>query len=208
MQGVLKTASLYFYYGAMGSAKTAQAIITAYNYEERGQTAVCMKPMKDSRTRNKLWSRLGINRDALLLSNDCDPKKIVVDIMTETKTRIDVVIVDEVQFLTPEQIWQLASIVDDLDIPVLCFGLRADAFCNLFPGSETLLAIADKIIEVKTMCHCGKKATISARIHNGKIVREGEQVKIGSNKDYIALCRKCYMNDKLDKEDIHLEKTV
>lgn len=175
----------------MGAAKSAQVIIAAYNYEERGQVAVCMKPIQDTRTKSTIESRLGISREALLLREHDDPY-VMIDGKTINGQPIDVIIVDEVQFLTSRQIWRLAVIVDKLKIPVLCYGLRADFKGNLFPGSAKLMAIADNIHEIKTMCHCGKKAIMNARIVDGNIVTEGEQIVIGSNESYVALCRSCY----------------
>ena len=187
---------LYFFYGAMGAAKTAQAIITAYNYEERGMNPLCLKPSTDTRTDAKLWSRLGISRDSLLIGCNEDPYHIVAHLIKKGH-HYDAVIVDEVQFFSPKQIEGLAMIADNLEIPVLCYGLRTDFRGHLFDGSARLMALADKISEVKTMCHCGRKATMNARIQDGKMVREGEQILIGGNDEYIALCRSCYFQGKL-----------
>lgn len=180
----------------MGAAKTAQAIITAYNYKERGQEAFCMKPMIDTRSSNKLESRLGVEWDAIVVSKE---DSISTIINNEWKGRFkDVVIVDEIQFFTPMQIWQLAEVVDNLCVPVICYGLRSDFQGNLFPGSAQLLTLADEIHEIKTMCHCGKKAIMNIRLDKeGKIIRDGEQILIGGNESYIALCRRCYINNRV-----------
>lgn len=191
-------AKLFFYYGAMGAAKTAQAIITAYNYAERGQNALCMKPSIDTRTTSKISSRLGIERNAAIIRPTTDIQEYIRNYNEHHPKKLDAVIVDEAQFLTKAQVWNLAKIVDEDDIPVMCFGLRSDFKGDLFPGSGALLAIADEIHEIKTMCWCGSKATMNARFLDGAIVKEGEQIKIGSNESYIALCRKHYQQEMLE----------
>ncbi len=184
-------AKLYFYYGAMGSSKTANALMTEYNYSERGQRALLGKTNID--TRNgiyKIKSRMGLEKDCILLSDICAMKD------DELKS-YDAIIVDEIQFATPEQIDFLARIVDELSVPVLCYGLRTDFQTRLFDGSRRLLELADEIKEVKTVCWCGKKATCNARYNEQGIVREGTQVLLGANDEYIALCRKHFMEGKL-----------
>ena len=188
-------AKLYFYYGAMGSSKTANALMVAFNYEERGQKPLVCKTGVDTRDGVRtIHSRMGLSRECVLLEEVCkwSPEKI---------RAYNVVIVDEAQFATKEQIDFLASIVDDLDVPVMCYGLRADFQNNLFPGSERLLALSDEIHEVKTMCWCGRKATCNARYNAHGIVREGEQVMLGANDEYIALCRKHFNEGKLKPDD-------
>ena len=184
-------AKLYFYYGAMGSSKTANALMTEYNYSERGQKALLGKTNID--TRNgiyKIKSRIGLEKDCVLLSDICARGD------DELKS-YDAIIVDEIQFATPEQIDFLARIVDQLSVPVLCYGLRTDFQTRLFEGSRRLLELADEIKEVKTVCWCGKKATCNARYNEQGIVREGSQVLLGANDEYVALCRKHFMEGKL-----------
>ena len=187
-------AKLYFYYGAMGSSKTANALMTEYNYAERGQKALLGKTNID--TRNgiyKIKSRIGLEKDCVLLSDICA-------MGDEALKGYDAIIVDEIQFAAKEQIDFLARIVDELDVPVLCYGLRTDFQTNLFEGSKRLLELADEIKEVKTVCWCGKKATCNARYNEQGIVREGSQVLLGANDEYIALCRKHFMEGKLHEE--------
>lgn len=174
-------AKLYFRYGAMGSSKTANALMVKYNYEERGQKILIAKPAIDTRNGDrKIWSRIG-------LESDC----IWFDEITDDKLEgIDCLIVDESQFLTEENIRYLVYIVDILDIPVICYGLRSDFKGNLFPGSQWLLAWADTIEELKTVCWCGCKATFNARYNENGIIKDGEQVVLGANESYISLCRK------------------
>jgi thymidine kinase len=184
-------AKLYFYYGAMGSSKTANALMVAYNYSERGQKTLLAKTNIDTRDgSHTIRSRIGLERNCILLSDLCAMKD-------EEIREYDAVIVDEIQFASKEQIDHLAYIVDYLEVPVLCYGLRTDFQLNLFEGSERLLAIADEIKEVKTMCWCGHKATCNARYNRNGIVREGSQVMLGANDEYIALCRKHFLEGKL-----------
>ena len=187
-------AKLYFYYGAMGSSKTANALMTEYNYAERGQKALLGKTNTDTRNgKYKIKSRIGLEKDCVLLSEICS--------MNEEEIKgFDAIIVDEIQFATAEQIDFLACVVDKLGVPVLCYGLRTDFQTNLFEGSRRLLELADEIREVKTVCWCGKKAICNARYNDEGIVREGSQVLLGANDEYIALCRKHFREGKLYKE--------
>ena len=181
-------AKLYFKYGAMGSSKSAQALITKFNYEERGMKVWLLKPATDDRDGvTTIRSRIGLAADADTIRND-------ESIMShfEKQPKVDVIIVDECQFLAPSQVDELRDIVDEMDIPVLCFGLRTDFLTHLFPGSLRLFELADSITEIKTICDCGKKATVNARISNGRIVTEGEQVFIGGNDAYLAMCHSCW----------------
>lgn len=182
-------AKLYFKYGAMGSSKTANALITKFNYEERGMKVWLIKPSVDDRDgANAVKSRIGLYAEAYVVTPD-------KDLIEEYKNHndIDVIIADECQFLTPEQIDGLRRIVDLYDIPVLCFGLRTDFLTHLFPGSRRLFEVADSISEIKTICTCGKKAIINARIdENGKVVTEGDQILIGGNDSYVAMCHSCW----------------
>ena len=180
-------AKLYFKYGAMGSSKTAQALITKYNYEENDLKVWLIKPATDNRDGAAVVrSRIGLMAEAESIAPGAD----LYAMFKERNT--DVVIVDECQFFPPEQIDQLRRILDDLDIPVLCFGLRSDFRTKLFPGSQRLFELADSIQEIKTICDCGVKATVNARVVDGYVVTEGAQVLIGGNDCYIAMCHRCY----------------
>ena len=185
-------AKLYFKYGAMGSSKTAQALITKYNYEENDLSVWLLKPSADDRDGVQiLRSRIGLEASADIISPETD---IFLRFETEKLGQVDVIIVDECQFFTSEQIDQLREIVDAYNLPVMCFGLRTDFQTKLFPGSRRLMEVADSILEIKTICDCGAKATVNARIDSsGHIVTEGAQVVLGGNDSYIAMCHKCYM---------------
>ena len=179
-------AKLYYYYGAMGSSKTANALMTRFNYEEVGQRALLCKPSIDIRDGKKVVrSRIGMEYECILLEEFLNYS------IDEIKS-YDCIIVDEVQFATAEQIDFLSDVVDFMDVPVVCYGLRTDFRNRLFPGSEHLIAIADHIQELKTVCWCGKKATCNARYNDSGIIREGEQVMLGANDSYKPLCRKHY----------------
>ena len=182
-------AKLYFKYGAMGSSKTAQALITKFNYEERGMSVWLIKPSTDDRDgATVIRSRIGLRAEADVIFPQDD-----VRAMFDALDRRDVVIADECQFLTPRQIDQLRELVDEEDVPVLCFGLRTDFQTKLFPGAARLFELADSITEIKTICECGSKATVNARIGpDGKVVTEGEQVLLGGNDTYVAMCHACW----------------
>lgn len=184
-------AKLYFKYGVMGSSKTAQALITKFNYEERGMSVWLIKPQIDNRDGDGIIrSRAGLSSPAYVLPIDED----VYQSYLKLKEKIDVIIVDEAQFLSEEQVNQLSMIVIDYNIPVLCFGLRADFRTKMFPGSKRLMEIADSITEIKTICSCGRKATVNVRLdENGRIITEGEQILIGGNDTYTAMCYQCYI---------------
>ncbi len=180
-------AKLYFRYGAMGSSKTANAIMVWYNYKERGQNALLVKPSVDTRDGlHKIESRCGLYAECTLF-DDIDWNAVRAHVY-------DCLIIDEAQFLSVEQVDMLLPIVDDCGIPVICYGLKTDFQGNFFPGSARLLARADTIEEVKTICWCGRKATNNARLDGmGGITKEGEQVVLGANDKYIGLCRKHWM---------------
>ena len=184
-------AKLYFKYGAMGSSKTATALITKYNYEERGMKVWLIKPAADSRDGAFLLrSRIGLTAECEAVGPEKDIREIY-----RQHGKVDVIIVDECQFLTAPQIDQLRELVDEQDIPILCFGLRTDFQTRLFPGSLRLFELADSITEIKTMCDCGRKATTNARISpDGYVITEGDQVFLGGNDSYIAMCHRCYKN--------------
>ena len=196
-------AKLYFKYGAMGSSKTAQALITKYNYEENDLSVWLIKPSADTRDGAAvLRSRIGLEATVDIITPAVD----VFRLFAETKKdHCDVIIVDECQFLLPEQIDQLRSIVNEFGIPVMCFGLRTDFQTKLFPGSRRLMEVADTIQEIKTICDCGAKATVNARIDGeGHIVTQGAQVVLGGNDSYIAMCHKCYVNGIRENKVIKL----
>ena len=182
-------AKLYFKYGAMGSSKTANALITKFNYEERGMKVWLLKPSIDDRDgADLIRSRIGLEEHAYVVKPDTD----LFEEFTKL-TDYDVIIADECQFFTAKQIDQLRRVVDLLDIPVLCFGLRTDFLTHLFEGSRRLFEVADSINEIKTICSCGNKAIVNARIDgSGKVVTEGGQILIGGNDSYIAMCHNCW----------------
>lgn len=190
-------AKLYFKYGTMGSSKTAQALITKFNYEERGMKTVLIKPSVDTRDgKNICKSRIGLSAEALTVNKSVNLFKLIRDM------KFDVVIVDECQFLTEDQVDQLADVVMEMDVPVLCFGLRADFQTHLFPGSKRLFEIADSITEIKYICECGNKAVVNARLdENGRVVTEGSQVLIGGNDRYVAMCRKCWLKKIKERQN-------
>ena len=195
-------AKLYFKYGAMGSSKTAQALITKYNYEENDMKVWILKPSADTRDGTAiLRSRIGLWAEVEIAA----PQVNIYDRFREGFAgSCDAVIVDECQFLTAAQIEQLRAIVDDYNVPVMCFGLRTDFQTRLFPGSLRLMELADVIEEIKTMCDCGAKATVNARISDGYIVTEGAQVVLGGNDCYIAMCHRCYIRGIREHKKIKL----
>ena len=185
-----KMANLYFRYGAMGSSKTANALMVAYNYKERGKKVLLAKPLTDTREVGVMHSRIG-------LEQPCISVEELVQMNDAALKTYDCFIIDEAQFCRKSDIEFFVHIVDDLGIPVICYGLRADFQQNLFEGSQWLLAWADKIEEIKTVCWCGKGARCNARIDaKGRIIRAGEQVMVGANESYIALCRKHFREGK------------
>ena len=195
-------AKLYFKYGAMGSSKTAQALITKYNYEENDMKVWLIKPSADTRDGVQLLrSRIGLVAAVEVMTPDMD----IYARFRETRMGdCHAVICDECQFLTEAQIDQLRAIVNDCNVPVMCFGLRTDFQTRLFPGSRRLMELADCIEEIKTMCDCGSKATVNARINDGYIVTEGAQVVLGGNDSYIAMCHKCYIRGIREHKKIKL----
>ena len=196
-------AKLYFKYGAMGSSKTAQALITKYNYEENDLKVWLIKPSADVRDgAATLRSRIGLEAQVEVIPPEID---VLERFVREKEGSCDVIIVDECQFLTEAQIDQLRAIVDEHNVPVMCFGLRTDFQTKLFPGSLRLMEVADTIQEIKTICDCGAKATVNARIDGeGHIVTQGAQVVLGGNDSYIAMCHKCYVRGIRENRIIHL----
>ena len=181
-------AKLYFRYGAMGSSKTANAVMVQYNYQERGRKVLMLKPKLENRDGATIVrSRCGLEAQCRFVE---ELEEIGLD-------GIECVIVDEAHFLTAEQVKRLVDIVDERDIPVICYGLRSDFRGELFEGSRELLRWADTIEEIKTICWCGRKATFNARVSNGHIVREGEQIMMGGNSAYVSLCRRHWREGNL-----------
>jgi len=190
-------AKLYFRYGAMGSSKTANAVMVQYNYRERGCEVLMLKPKLENRDgATVVRSRCGLEAEC----------RFVEDLDQISLSGIACVIVDEAHFLTSAQVRALVDIVDEYDIPVICYGLRTDFRGELFEGSRELLCWADTIEEIKTICWCGRKATFNARICDGKIVRHGEQILLGGNSQYISLCRRHWKSGELgDFRDLNMD---
>ena len=190
-------AKLYFKYGAMGSSKSAQALTTKFNYEEKGMTVWLIKPGTDTRDgADIIRSRIGLEQRAQIISPD--------ESITEAyhnAGNYDVIIADEAQFITPSQIEELRTLVDEEDLPVLCFGLRTDFQTHFFPGAKRLMELADSITEIKTICECGSKATVNARFDDsGRIITEGDQVVLGGNDRYTAMCHRCWVEKIKEQE--------
>jgi thymidine kinase len=182
-------AKLYFNYSSMNAGKSTLLLQAAYNYQERGMTTLLLIAALDDRAgKGRIASRIGLAAEADIFSSEDD---IFAHVERALEAgRVDAVLVDEAQFLTEDQVWQLARVADQLRIPVMCFGLRTDFQGKLFPGSAALLALADNLKEIKTICWCGRKATMVARLDgDGRIVEEGDQVVIGGNETYVSLCR-------------------
>ena len=193
---------LYFRYGAMNSGKSTHLMQVAHNYEERGMRVILIKPSTDKKGGDKLISRLGVERKVDIL---CEKKMDIYEEIKkwqEVKFKIDCILVDEVQFMTKEQVDQLFKIAVVLDIPVICYGLRTDFMMEGFEGSTRLLLLAHSIEEMKTICRCGRKAILNGRMINGKFTFEGEQVAIDlvDNVEYQSLCGQCYFKYKYGKD--------
>lgn len=191
-------AKLYFKYGAMGSSKTAQALITRFNYMELGMSVWLIKPSVDTRDgADVIKSRIGLEARAQVITPEQD---IIAEYQKQPGH--DVIIADEAQFFTPAQIDQLRQLVDEEDIPVLCFGLRTDFLTHFFPGAQRLMELADSLTEIKTVCACGRKATVNARIDaSGRIITQGDQVFLGGNDSYVAMCHKCW-KEKIRSQEL------
>ncbi|MGB7372640.1 thymidine kinase [Pontixanthobacter sp.] len=183
-------AKLYFYYASMNAGKSTTLLQADFNYRERGMNTVLWTARLDDRSQRKaIESRIGLSADAGRYGHDTDLWQAVTGAHAETP--VDCVMVDEAQFLTKEQVWQCARLADEAGIPVLCYGLRTDFQGELFPGSAALLGIADSLVELKAVCHCGRKASMNLRVDaNGAAVKAGAQTEIGGNDRYVALCRK------------------
>lgn len=184
-------AKLYFYFGAMNAGKSTILLQSAYNYTERGMQAMLLKPAVDTRngTNDVISSRIGLQSLAHGFDQNTDVGEAIFT--QHRDVPVDCVFVDESQFLTKDQVWQLAGVADNLGIPVMCYGLRTDFKGGLFEGSATLLAVADSIKEIKTLCWCGRKATMTLRLSaEGEADLDGTQIEIGGNDRYISLCRR------------------
>ncbi len=182
-------AKVYFYYSAMNAGKSTLLLQSSYNYQERGMRTLLFTSAPDPRDgKGRIRSRIGLQAGAQQLIPGYD---ILARVQTEHRAQpVSCVLVDEAQFLTPTQVSQITEVADTLEIPVLCYGLRTDFQGKLFPGSAALLALADTLIELRTICHCGRKATMVLRIGaDGQAVKEGEQVEIGGNERYVSVCR-------------------
>ena len=182
-------AKLYFYYASMNAGKSSHLLQADFNYRERGMATMLWTAALDSRSAGMVRSRIGLESEAHRFTPATDLWQVISTAHGEEK--LDCVLVDEAQFLTPDQVWQLARLADEGGIPVLCYGLRTDFQGALFPGSAVLLGIADALVELKAVCHCGRKATMNLRVDDsGAAVRQGQQTEIGGNDRYVALCRK------------------
>ena len=183
-------AKLYFYYSAMNAGKSTTLLQSSYNYRERGMHTLVLTPEVDSRHgTDRITSRIGLEADAV--SFDTAVNLLELTRRSHRRQAIDCLLVDEAQFLTRDQVTQLGDVADRLDIPVLCYGLRTDFQGRLFEGSRYLLAWGDNLVEIKTICHCGRKATMVLRLDaEGRVIKEGAQIKIGGNETYQSVCRK------------------
>lgn len=198
-------AKLIFRYGAMGSSKTANALMVRYNYLEKGYQAYLLKPATDTRDgKDTIKSRIGLHAECELVSN------FLQRLSGISFDEHSVIIIDEAQFMTPEEVEAFAHIVDEHDITVICYGLMTDFQSNLFPGSKRLCELSDRMEEIPTLCWCGKKAQFNTRFNDGKVVRSGAQVMLGGNESYVPLCRKHFFEGTLHGDVIlkDLTKTV
>ncbi|MCT4617924.1 MAG: thymidine kinase [Marinisporobacter sp.] len=191
-------AQLYYRYSTMNAGKSIEVIKVSYNYEERGKRALVLTSALDNRYAiGKVTSRIGLEKEAIIIDDETNVLSIFLQ--ENSKKKIDCVIVDECQFLKKHHVEELIEIVDSCNVPVLCYGLKNDFKNELFEGSYWLLVHADKIEEIKTICWCGRKATTNARVVDGKIVKDGEQIQIGGNELYVPLCRKHYNDGRVEE---------
>lgn len=196
---------LYYYYGSMASAKSLRLLSTAYNFEEKNVQIMVLKPSLDTRDgEGVIKSRAGLERKCIMVDHDVNLYKVVKaykNVLASQLETLKWVIIDECQFLTEAQIDQLSDVVDFLDVNVMCYGLRTDFKSRLFPSTKRLFELADDIEEIKSTCECGeRKASINARFdNNGEIITEGDQIMVGGNETYRAICRKCWKNKVRDK---------
>ncbi len=195
-------AQLYYRYSTMNAGKSIELIKVAYNYEERGKRVLVLTPSVDDRFGiGVIASRIGVTREAVAINEDTNILELFMK--ENKKSLIDCVLVDECQFLKKHHVQELVEIVDSCDVPVLAYGLKNDFKNELFEGSYYMLVYADKIEEIKTICWCGRKATMVARIVEGKFVKTGEQIVVGGNDMYISLCRKHYNDGRLGEESLN-----
>jgi thymidine kinase len=189
-------AQLYYRYSTMNAGKSLELIKVAYNYEERGKRVLVLTPAIDDRFGlGRVTSRIGVSRESIIINNETNILELFL--FENRKEKIDCVLVDECQFLKKHHVQELAEIVDSCDVPVLAYGLKNDFKNELFEGSYYMLVYADKIEEIKTICWCGRKATMVARVIDGKFVKTGEQIVVGGNDMYVSLCRKHYNDGRL-----------
>lgn len=195
-------AKLYFYYSAMNAGKTTNLLQSNYNYQERGMGTILFTPKLDTRVRSGvIASRIGLQAEAYAFTPSCDLFEQAKKAIAKSKHKIACVLVDEAHFMNKHHVLQLTDIVDKLNVPVLTYGLRSDYTGGVFEGSQYLFAYADELTEIKTVCHCGKKATMNLRFdQNGQAIKQGEQVAIGGNDQYIATCRKHFKEPVLRNE--------
>ena len=192
-------AQLYYRYSTMNAGKSIELIKVAYNYEERGKRVMTLVPVVDDRYGvGVITSRIGVQRDAITIGDDVNILELFIK--EDAKKKIDCVLLDECQFLKKHHVLELAEIVDSFDVPVLAYGLKNDFRNELFEGSYYMLIYADKIEEIKTICWCGRKATMVARLVGGKIVKQGPQIVVGGNDLYVSLCRKHYNDGRIGPE--------
>lgn len=194
-------AQLYYRYSTMNAGKSIELIKVAYNYEERGKHVLVLTSALDDRYgEGKITSRIGLSRDAAVVHDETNILTLFME--EDARQKIDCVLIDECQFLKKHHVQELAEIVDSFDVPVLAYGLKNDFRNELFEGSYYMLVYADKIEEIKTICWCGRKATMVARVVDGKFVKSGEQIVIGGNDMYVSLCRKHYNDGRLGPMDV------
>ena len=182
-------AKLYFSYSAMNAGKSTILLQASHNYRERGMNTLLLTAAFDDRAgKGRIGSRIGLGAEALTFAADTDIEQLTR--RAHEQQPLDCLLVDEAQFLSVDQVWQLSVVVDQLNIPVMCYGLRTDFRGQLFPGSAVLLAVADTLREIRTICHCGRKATMVTRLtETGETVTDGAQIEIGGNDKYVSLCR-------------------
>lgn len=199
-------AKLYFYYSAMNAGKTTNLLQSNYNYQERGMATLLFTPEIDNRVRTGvIASRIGLQAEAYAFTSTCDLFDYAKQAVAKSKYKIACVLVDEAHFMNKSHVLQLTDIVDKLNLPVLAYGLRSDYMGDVFEGSKYLFAYADELSEIKTVCHCGKKATMNLRFDkNGQAVKQGEQVAIGGSDQYISTCRKHFKEPILRNEVLSL----
>ncbi|MCD2180368.1 thymidine kinase [Rhizobium sp. C1] len=191
-------AKFYFSYSTMNAGKSTMLLQASYNYQERGmRTVILIAAFDDRAGRGRVSSRIGLSADAIPFQAQDDLKLLIEELLKDGP--IACIFIDEAQFLTPEQVWQLARVVDRLNIPVMAYGLRTDFRGKLFPGSQELLAIADELREVRTICHCGRKATMVVRQDEaGRVLKDGAQIEVGGNEKYVSFCR-LHWDDKMQE---------